>query len=285
MANSLKHPCRLAVFLAREVPVAVILRRGPNQWAQLVSWDRKTDRMTPGQWFHGQVYARRCDLSPDGRLFVYFAAKHGRPKEADEDEIGEAWTAVSRPPYFTALALWTNLGSWYGGGAFESAGKLLLDTSCGLEPHPKYPVKGLRYEHIGAATAPWERRLLLAGWRLVERGFDPRTHRRVGARELWEKLHPGLPIKLCREIEEPDFQRYGGPYGDTFWLESKGDLQPLDRVTFAEWDGAERLVFVRQGKLYEARIAGRSLGPEAELYDFNPLSPEEVTTPDWAKRW
>jgi hypothetical protein len=89
-------PCRLSVFLAREAPIGVIVRRGPSEWAQLVRWDRDTDTFEPGQWFHGRVYKRRCDLSADGRLFIYFAAKHG-PRR-DDDDVGEAWTAISRPP-------------------------------------------------------------------------------------------------------------------------------------------------------------------------------------------
>ena len=62
-------PCRLAVFLSRKARVGVILRRGPSKWVQMIHWDRASDAFTPGQWFHGRVYERRCDLSPDGRLF------------------------------------------------------------------------------------------------------------------------------------------------------------------------------------------------------------------------
>ena len=199
-------PCRLAVFLARDAPVAVVLRRGPSEWAQLSLWDRANDRFTPGQWFHGRVYERRCDLAPDGSLFVYFAARHGRGGH-DEQGIGEAWTAISKPPYFTALALWPNPGSWYGGGVFETDGNILLDTACALEPHPRFRPRGLRIAHLGPKTSPWEQRLLRGGWQLVERGFDPRTHRRVGEREVWEKAHPSHPVKICRQLEDVDFAR------------------------------------------------------------------------------
>ena len=95
------------VYLAQKVLVAVVLRRGPSDWAQLSLWDRGDDSIQPGHWFHGRVYERRCDLSPDGRLFIYVAAKHGRRR--DDDDIGESWTAISRPPYFTALALWRSI--------------------------------------------------------------------------------------------------------------------------------------------------------------------------------
>jgi hypothetical protein len=41
----------------------------------------------------------------------------------------------------------------------------------------------------------------------VERGFDPRTHRRVGEREVWEKAHLSHPVKICRQLEDVDFAR------------------------------------------------------------------------------
>ena len=275
--------CRLAVFLAAKVPSGVILRRGPSSWAQLVLWDRRRDRFEPGQWFRGRVYERRCDLSPDGKLFVSFAAKHG-PRR-DDDAVGEAWTAVSRPPYFTALTLWRNLGTWYGGGAFVSERRLLLDATGGQQPHPKFRLpRGLKVQPCPADSAPWEQRLLRDGWRLLERGFDPRSHRRIGEREIWQKADPRGRVKLCRQVEDVDFTRYGGPYHDSYWLETKDDLIPLPAVTWADWERRDRLVFARAGKLFAARWDGDRLD-ETELFDFNPLQPRTLTAPGWARRY
>lgn len=276
-------PCRLAVFLSRQARVGAILRRGPSAWVQLVRWDRVSDVFSPGQWFHGRVYERRCDLSPDGRLFIYFAAKPGA-RRPDEDDIGEAWTAISKPPYFTALALWPNLGSWYGGGVFKTDKAVLLDTACGDEPHPKFRPQGLKIGHVEPGSAPWEQRLLRDRWRLVARGFDPRTHRRIGEKEVWEKPHPERPVKLCRQIEDVDFQRHGGPYFETFWLETPDELIPMPEVAWADWDDWERLVFVRDGKLFRATLEASQIR-ETELFDFNPLQPRELAPPDWARRW
>jgi hypothetical protein len=36
--------------------------------------------------------------------------------------------------------------------------------------------------------------------------------------------------------------------------------------------------------LYRATVDAVKLR-EVELYDFNPLRPEAVVTPDWARRW
>ncbi len=283
MANdAATNPARLAVFLARDAPVGVILRRGPTAWAGLSRWDRRTDRVEHGQWFHGRVYERRCDLSPDGALFIYIAAKPGGPPHRDPS-IGEAWTAISRPPYFTALTLWPNLGTWYGGGCFETDRRLLLDVTCSAEPHPDFPaLRGMRFGHVGAASAPWEQRALRGGWILVERGFEPRSHRRVGEREVWRRPHPTLDATLFRQVEDVDFQRYGGMYADTSWIEAGDELVAMDGVGWADWDG-ERLVFARDGRLHAARLAGAALD-EILLYDFNPLEPREITAPAWAAR-
>lgn len=75
MATSANAPCRLYVFLARDAPIGVVLRRGPAAWVQLSVWHTDTDRFEHGQWFGGRVYERRCDVSADGALFVYFAHK------------------------------------------------------------------------------------------------------------------------------------------------------------------------------------------------------------------
>ena len=94
--------CRLSVLLARSAPDAVVLRRGPTRWVQLLRWRTDCDRFEPGQWFKGRVYDRRSDLSPDGSLLIYFASKFNGRTLADR-EYTYAWTAVSRPPHFTAL--------------------------------------------------------------------------------------------------------------------------------------------------------------------------------------
>jgi hypothetical protein len=66
------------VFLAREAPIGVILRRGPTQWAQLTVWRTDRDIFAHGQWMRARVYEDRCDLAPDGSLFLYFTRKGSR---------------------------------------------------------------------------------------------------------------------------------------------------------------------------------------------------------------
>lgn len=94
----------LYCILARAADRAVIFRRGPSKLIRLISWNLADNTFEPGQWFAGQIYVRKCDLSPDGRKLVYFAAKHRGPLPT--------WIAVSTPPYLTAHVLWRGLGTW-----------------------------------------------------------------------------------------------------------------------------------------------------------------------------
>lgn len=89
---------RIHCVVARDVRTAVVFRRGPTKKVRMLLWDLARDVITGGQWLAGRIYDSRCDISPDGKLVVYFAGKF-KTKIA-------TFTAVSRPPYFTALALW-----------------------------------------------------------------------------------------------------------------------------------------------------------------------------------
>lgn len=93
-------PARLAVVVATAAPIAVVIRRGPSHWSQLIKWNLETDEFEPGQWLKGKVYY--ASLSPDGEHIAM--AIIGRTRRARRWE-GCEYTLVSRPPYFTALAI------------------------------------------------------------------------------------------------------------------------------------------------------------------------------------
>jgi hypothetical protein len=130
-------PPRLFVIVAAEAERAVVIRRGPASWSQIVLWDTARDVLTPGAWFHGRIYADKCDLSPDGELFVYAAFK-GRMLAS---EYTQSWTAVSRPPWLHALALWP-MGTTYGGGGRFVGRRTLILRGAGAT-HPDHPSTGL----------------------------------------------------------------------------------------------------------------------------------------------
>ena len=95
-------PARLWVLLAREEHVGVVFRRGPSKQVMLIKWNTRNDSFDFGQWFKGRIYERRCDVSPNGELLIYFAAKQKPPLYS--------WTAISKPPFFTAHGAFFRFG-------------------------------------------------------------------------------------------------------------------------------------------------------------------------------
>ena len=134
--------------MARDVPLAVVIRRGPTSWAQLSLWHTETDEFSHGAWFRGRIYEEKCDLSPDGQLFVYAAFQGQRLGSS----YTQSWTAISRPPWLHALVVWP-LGSTYGGGGrFIDNRRLVLR---GIDRvHPDYSLHGIE---VVPGTAEYQR--------------------------------------------------------------------------------------------------------------------------------
>lgn len=134
---------------------------------QCLLWNLETDVVTPGQWLKGRIYEHRCDVSPNGELFVYFAANH-KGEKWDEG----SWTAISRPPYLTALALWFKGDCWDGGGLFDGNNCIRVN---GLGDHrydPKLDKPPLKVASLGGRGGEdWpieHERRARDGWRLVQ---------------------------------------------------------------------------------------------------------------------
>lgn len=76
---------------------AVILLQNGKTWQQLL-WDTDTDVITPGQWLtHTQIYPKESFLH--NGLFLYSCLQVGNDKDY------ACYNIVSRPPFFTALAI------------------------------------------------------------------------------------------------------------------------------------------------------------------------------------
>jgi hypothetical protein len=130
---------KLFIILATDAPIAVIIRRGPSRWHHIIEWDTRRDRFTHGAWIKGRIYEDKCDVSPDGRLFLYFVHKGG----LSGTEFTDAWTAVSRTPWLQALTLWPQGTTYNGGGRFIDNRTIALRAVL-YPPHKDFPLQGLR---------------------------------------------------------------------------------------------------------------------------------------------
>jgi hypothetical protein len=215
--NNINNPCRAYAILAQDAPLAIILRRGPSDWVQLIRWETSSDNIQYGQWFKGRIYERRCDLSPDGNLFLYFARKKNQEKINDEDYT-YAWTAVSRPPYFTALALWPKGNSWNGGGVFDDSITIRLNHNPErLTSHPNHQPKGLTvipdFDGKGEDASIYPKILSSHGWKLIQ-DADSWREDTLGVYKpnrpvIWRKTIPQFGLSLDMHLNGSNRNQLG----------------------------------------------------------------------------
>ncbi len=282
-------PPRLSVLLAREAPRALILRRGPSKWVEVIAWDTQRDTFEHGAWFHGRIYERRSDLSPDGTKLIYFVNKF-TSKTVEDEEYTYAWTAVSKVPYLTALALWPKGNCWWGGGLFQDNYTVFLNhRPSEAAPHPRHPPNRLRVisnpDAAGEDDPLYSQRLTRDGWvvrqawRWERIGWDGF---RTDVPELRVRSHPNtrLAIVLERRLD-------GLRYREQFALETPNGRGSVDLggTDWSDWDQAGRLILLRAGKVWAAPVKGSHIAKPSPLIDLTADRPAPRETPRWAEAW
>ena len=266
-------PPRIYCIPATQAPVVAVFRRGPSNWAHIGRWDLAAKRYEPGAWLGGRLFPRRSDLSPDGQYLCYFAHQPSATWEH-----GEAYVAISKLPWLTALHACGTCGTWTRGYYFtEDDG----DDGPQMErlpiPYGLRPIPVVQFAN--------ERR---RGWIEAEDSpvRDPRDawdeHRNVRMR----KPQPHGTRVLCVE----SIGWAGGAFGIDqavdglnvrYSLESDGDLELLDDLQWADWsrDG-HLLVATRSGRLQIQNLEGISPGLLFDV-DLSNLEPTPTPAPAW----
>jgi hypothetical protein len=274
--------CRMFVLMAEEANVAAILRRGPTNWWRLSLWDTRRDLLDNGQWFHGRIYPDKCDLSPDGKLFVYFAGQF-TPRN-DAGGYSSTWTAVSRPPYLTALALWPFGGTYGGSGIFLDNRTVLLGISAPSSApgwrkhHPNHPPGPLQVLTYGDLEKDDIRRNADPGWL---KGWV-RRHTFQDAIGRDEVRKPCGPLTLARYIPLR-FAPSRGPILYTVYGSNDSPVA-LFEAQWADWDQRGRLVATAGGRVFSGKIAEGRLTWK-ELFAVHEDQPSRMEAPDWAQHW
>ena len=272
--SSSPPPCRLKFILARQEAKAVIFRRGPSKWVRLIFWDLETDRFQLGQWFHGTLDHRKSDLSPDGKLLGYFAATY---QERDEKFLG-TWTAISKPPWLTALAVWPIGDSWGGDISFLDNHAIKIQSGLAKTSlHPEFELHDLRVNY-SEATDLWEQKMARNRWQVHVPDDHPRNFGKFFL--LWEKSAGGLVLQRTginddAGVREPYSLRIPG-----------GEVIHLPEVNCADFDLRGRLVLTTKGgKLGTGAVTGNREFKINEIADFNDQVPEPIESPESAHNW
>lgn len=278
--------------------MAVIFRRGPSKQVRLIQWNRKTDTFQLGQWFKSRIYERRCDLSPDGKYLAYFAANYKKPLFS--------WTAISRPPYLTALALWAKGDGWGGGGLFDSEHTFLLNhRQEEATPHEDLiPRKSLKVKLLGERPGWGEDdpichlRLIRDGWILKSSGESVKPN--WNAKIVWdyekqpiiyEKTSYPRSNTLILQAKIKGINKRGGAWyqmDHEVIDENASEVISLPDTDWADWDSNDDLLFSKAGNVFRAKRGKNNKSPllqPKEIADFNSMKFEAMTAPESAKKW
>ena len=297
--TELKAQVRLYCILAREAPLAAVFRRGPSKQVLLVQWHTDTDQFYEGQWLKKKrIYERRCDLSPNGQHLIYFAADYKKPYFS--------WTAVSKPPFLTALALWPKGDCWGGGGLFKSEREIHLNHREGemnLAEGFKLPPK-LKIASFGKGSG-WgednpilDARLSRDGWQMLQEGES--IQHKLGDSVwvdfkpplVWAKRHTPSRGRYELQMHILGIQERDGPWyivehsvKDT----KSGGTMTLGRTEWADWGHSGDLLFAQAGKLFRLGFSGDGVLNELSnaqlLIDLTDRTFKEVAPPIEARQW
>jgi hypothetical protein len=273
---------RLYGIPATKADVVAVVRRGPSAWCQLGRWDVAAGAYYRGAWLCGTIYPERCDLSPDGRFFAYFALQASATWH-----LGWTYVAIARLPWLTALAAWRTDGTWTRGIHFveDPAVRQVEKPDHGSLP---YEVIGAGIAITPAASYAVERR---RGWVEAE-GSPPRApddmwdERR--ARELqMQKNRPGAGGAVRLEVGGgyAAFRTRGFSSDIAYRVVDGGRSVELTGVQWADWSGdGALLVATEEGEL-QTRRDDDWLRPATVVADLSGDAPVPVGAPPAARSW
>jgi len=287
---------RLYVILARSVPMGVVFRRGPSKRVLLIEWDMTSDTFKSGQWFKGRIYERRCDLSPRGDFLLYFAANYRKPYRS--------WSAISRPPFLTALALWPKGDAWGGGGHFTYGNRVALNhraDEMALANDFTVP-KWLAVQQFGKRPGwgeddlIWAERLKREGWVQIGQGavarqdYDAKVWCKFSPPIVWRKPNPLWPKRYILQMSVVGLKERDGPWYliEHSVLGSEGSVEDIGRTDWADWSRSGDLLFTKGGCLF--RVTRRnsslcSLASAVKIADFSNDEFEPRGAPEEMRHW
>ena len=256
----------LSVIRARAAPIAVVLRQGPTKQVRMIRWRLDTDDFERGQWLAGRVYPERCDVSPDGRFFVYFAMRRGH-----------TWNAISRPPHFTPLAVWEEPGTWGGGGVWVSKTELHLRANPALMPlDPKYTLPS--WLQLGWHTTAFER----DGWAPLDPSENAgplhgaKPHVTLSGFELQRRPAPAIDAGASSDRHAFAFRIV-----DT----KRSRTHELGTADWADWHPSGDVAIARDGTIVRIAITHRDLGEPSTIADFRADRFDRVPPSPSASLW
>jgi hypothetical protein len=263
---------RLHLLRAHAAPIALVIRRKPSKHLHLILWNTETDELESGSWFHGRIYAERCDLSWDGQWMVYLAM----------GSDGETWNGICRPPWLRTVADVPNLGTWAGGGCFSGDRKLLSNDArchtrslCEFSNAKLFPFSIHHVASGGEVFPILEHRLQRDGWK--REGAFGECVRFSLKRKSYTVLCVEDPGWSWRPTpRHPVLRMYYRGYlirGYTFEFQLEGSELLDPDVDWATWDAQGDLLVARLGSIERYSLDDLKRGTPGFTHSFETLTP------------
>jgi len=264
-----------------ESRVAAVIHKMPSRWWRLGRWDFASGAYEEGAWFRGNLYPQRCDLSPGGRWFSYFAYQ-----PYSSWAPGENYYAVSRLPWLKALAAWREFTTAEYGLQFATDhAEWVIGQPAFGDVSVFRTVSGLRA--TGPAQFAVERR---RGWAESASTPPPDSANFWQERRdvVMEKPSPDAEVAAVLSVRSK-FAAFRTcptsypPDPTAYRLTGDGRTVVLTGVQWADWTFDGRLAVVTGSGLLQI-LDGRG---QQVLRETRPRdgSPRPVPAPDWASEW
>lgn len=265
-----RYKSRIHLLVARHAPTVVVLQRKRAKLFHVVTVNTRTHQIEEGSWFRGKLYVMRCDVSFDGTHMVYLAMGSN----------GATWNGVCRLPWLSAVTEAENLGTWYGGGYFESS-KLLRTNGWGdIDRFPPKrngaPFKLELYysrfcgEDLGVLYERLERdgfKRLGENWGVHQvlgtRRYQVVCHGDDGWGRQYSRRHPMLKIRYSGYLEHG--------YTFQFWFDEYPEL--LANASWANWDSEGDLWVARPGLVEQYTLNDLGRGEPSFTLDVERFEP------------
>ncbi len=298
------YPARIFFLIARTANKAIVFRRGPTKWTQMIVWDLDTDVLEYGQWSKVKFQKFRCDLSPSGKYLIYLD---------DQFENGDSSTVISKPPFWTAITKWKHCYPRFGtgGGVFQSENEVVLNWHYILEADSLFPIPPQLKVSFNKKTFDVEiTRYERDGWSLsnkVKEFIDNRKDHVTKPSIFWddiykfwydiirEKQFQSTPELWSKPITKNSFL-YRLSYHhyekhkqlNKFFIKRRQEIHELEQIEWAEVDHKGRIIASKDGTLVASKTfkdGSVQLGNLELLHDLNPQKPIKIPVPDIMKRW
>ncbi len=181
-------------YIAEKENIIVLLYRRTTKVSYLLyfKYDRENEKLILGSRFYGKFYPNRCDLSADGKYFLYFAM--GQSQKEYKEKL-YCWTAICKPPLLKANILFKHNDTWGGGGRFIDNKTIFIDSGMypefDLSKEKRFDQYKITYngriEDNGWASGK--------NWKLMEYQINEKLGDKYSIPKFWIKTNGKITLK------------------------------------------------------------------------------------------